>query len=102
MVSMGALQKATSIVARDQLAGQTAVTSGNSLLHTWVVTAREQEVVWPEISLEVGKGEGTRAMVSEHIHACVSRVLTWTKEAIWRFLLTANFDPLKMVGKSRE
>lgn len=61
-VSKGALQKATSILARDQLAGQTVVTSRNSLLHTWVVTAREQEMVWPEISLEVGKGEGTRAM----------------------------------------
>lgn len=77
MVSKGAFQKATSTVARDQLAGQTAVASRNSLLHTWVVTAREQEVVWPEISLEVGKGEGTRTMVSEHMHACVSRV--WSR-----------------------
>lgn len=62
MVSKWALQKATSILARDQLAGQTAVTSRNSLLHTWVVTAREQEMVWREISLEVGKGEGTGTM----------------------------------------
>lgn len=95
MVSKGALQKATSILARDQLAGQTAVTSRNSLLHTWVVTAREQEMVCPEISLEVGKREGTGPWR-------VESVVTWTKEAIWRFLLTANFDPLKMVGKSRE